>query len=55
MQKRDPFLLGADAGGLVNKANAGRTTPLEDGVEVVDGEAEVMDSGPTLGYKSADR
>lgn len=55
MQKRDPFLLGADAGGLVDEPNAGRTTTLEGGVEVIDGEAEVMDSGPTLGHKSADR
>jgi len=55
MQKRDPFLLGADAGGFVDESNTGRTTTRESGVEVVDEEAEVMDSGPTFGHKSADR
>jgi len=55
MQKRDAFLLGADAGGLVDEANPGRATTLQGGVEVVDREAQVMDAGTTLGHKSANR
>ena len=55
MKKRDPFLLGADAGGLVDEPNAGRSTTIERGVEVVDREAQVMDAGTTLGHKSANR
>jgi len=54
MEKRDPFLLGADAGRLVDEPDAGCTTALEGVVEVVNEKAEVMDSGPALGHKSAD-
>ena len=54
MQKRDPFLLGADAGGFVDEPNAGGTTTLEGGVEVVDKEAEVVNSRPAFGHKPAD-
>ena len=53
MEKRDPFLLRADAGGFVDEPNAGCTTTLEGGVEVVYEKAEVMDAGPALGHESA--
>jgi hypothetical protein len=42
-------------GGLVDEANAGGSTTLQGGVEVVDGEADVMDSGAPFGHEPADR
>ena len=53
MQKRDPFLLGADAGGFVDEPDAGCTTTLEGGIEVVNGKAEVVDSRPALGHETS--
>ena len=55
MKKRDAFLLGAEAGGFVDEANAGGATTLQGGVDVIDGEADVMDPRPSLGHEAADR
>lgn len=54
MEKRDPFLFGANAGNFVDEPYAGRTTTVEGGVEVVDEEAEMVDSRSALGDESAD-
>ena len=54
MEERDAFLFRADAGGLVDEANAGGSTTLQCGIEVVDGEANVMNPGAAFGDEPAD-
>ena len=55
VEERDTFPFGADAGCLVDEANSGGAAASEGTVEVVDGEADVMDAGATFGDELADR
>ena len=54
MEEGDTFPLGALAWGLVDQSNTRSTAALERTVEVVDGEADVMDAGTTFGDELAD-
>src|SRR5512140_2984473 len=54
MEKRDTFPLGTDARGLVDEAEAGGPTARERTVEVVHGEADVMDARAASGDEFAD-
>jgi hypothetical protein len=54
MEKGDTFPLGSLAWGLVDQSNTRCTTTLEGIVEVVDGEADVMDAGTSSGDELAD-
>jgi hypothetical protein len=40
----DTFAFGADAGGFVDQANSERSAAGEGGVEVIDGEADMVES-----------
>ena len=55
MEKRDPFPLGADPGRLIDQPNSGGPAARERIVEVVDGEANVMDPRPPRVQKLGDR
>jgi len=55
MQERDAFLVRADSGGFVDESDTGGPASLESGVEIVDGEADVMDARTTLLYEASDR
>jgi hypothetical protein len=55
VEKRNAFPLGADSGRLVDQADAGGTAARERGVDVVDSEANVMDSWPPRVQKLGDR
>lgn len=54
MQEGDPLPFGPEAWVLVNEADAGRATPGEGALQVVDGEAEVMDPRTALGDEFPD-
>jgi hypothetical protein len=54
MDKRDAFSVGADTRGLVDQANAGGSTALERGVEIVDGKAYVVNPLTALGEEFRD-
>ncbi len=54
MEERDTFPFGAEPGGLVDQPDAGGAAASERTVEVVDGEADVMDSGTAFGDELAD-
>lgn len=55
MKKRDALLLRADSRGLVDETNAGCATSLESSVEVVDSEANMVNTGATFGHISRNR
>lgn len=55
MQEGDSFSLGSDARFLVDELNASSAAPVECRLEVVDGKADVMDSGSALRHESRDR
>ena len=55
MEKRNPFPLGAHPGRLIDQPDSGGPTARERIVEVVDGEANVMDSWPPRVQKLGDR
>lgn len=54
MEKRDSLAVGADARSFVNQPNAQSAAPTERAVEVVDGEAHVMDSLAALREELSD-
>lgn len=54
MEERDTFPLGPEPGGFVDEAEAGIPTAPERTVQVVDGEADVMDAGAAFGDELAD-
>ena len=55
MEKSDAFALRAGARHLVNQLDSGLTAPRQHSVEIVDGEADVMDSRSPLRHESRDR
>lgn len=55
MEKRNPFPLGADPGRLIDQPDSGGPAARERIVEVVDGEANVVDSWPPRVQKLGDR
>lgn len=55
MQKGDPFPLRPYARLFVDELNAGRPAPRQRRVQIVDGEADVMDSRTPFGHKARDR
>jgi hypothetical protein len=55
MEKRNPFPLGAHPGRLIDQPDSGGPAARERIVEVVDGEANVMDSWPPRVQKLGDR
>jgi hypothetical protein len=54
MQERDTFPFGTEAGGLVDQPDTGGPAALERTVEVVDGEADVVNARSPLGDELAD-
>lgn len=54
MQERDSLAFGATARGLINEGDAGGAAALQHCVEVVNGHAEVVDSGPAAGDEFRD-
>jgi hypothetical protein len=54
MQKRNPFTFCSEARSFVDEPNAHVATLGEHAVEVINSEAEVMDSRASLGYELAD-
>ena len=54
MEEGDTFPLGTLARGLVDQPNSRGAATLQGGVEIVDGEADVMDTGTTFGDELAD-
>ena len=55
MQEGDALAFGADAGRLVDQPQSGCSATRKRPVEVVHGEAHVMDAGAPLGHKLPDR
>ena len=55
MQERDPLALGAEARRLVDEANAVRAAAIERRVEIVDGEANMVNARPALRDELPDR
>ena len=55
MKKRDAFPFCADPGCFVDEANAGCATSFEGSIQIVDREADVVNSGAALGNEAADR
>ena len=54
MEERDTFPLGAEPGRLVDEPETCRPASRERTVQVVDGEADVMDAGAAFGDELAD-
>lgn len=54
MDEGDALTFGADSGSLIDQSEAGGAAAVEGGIDVVDGEADVMDSGTSGGYEFAD-
>jgi hypothetical protein len=55
MEEGDTFPFRAQAGRLIDEADSSGAAAGEGTVEIVDGEADVMDAGPTFGDELADR
>ena len=55
MQERNSFSLRADPRPFIDELNAGRATPIERRVEVIDRKADVMDARTTLRHEARDR
>ena len=54
MQKRDSLSLGPNPRFFVDELDPRRPATLQHGVEIVDGEADVMDSRSALGHEARD-
>lgn len=54
MQKCDALAFGTEPRALIDEVNAGRFAALERAVEIVHGEADVMDARTTLGQELSD-
>ena len=54
MQERNPFSFGTDPGRLVDQPQSGCSAARKRPVEVVHGEAHVMDAGAALGHEFPD-
>ena len=54
MEERDTFPFGAESRHFVDQPNAGGPAARERTVQVVDGEADVMDAGASFGDELAD-
>ena len=54
MEEGDTFPLGSLSRGLVDQSNSRGTAAIERTVEIIDGEADVMDAGTPLGDELAD-
>ena len=54
MQKRDPLAFGADTRALVDESDPCVSASVERGVEVIDGEAHVVNSGSALRHVARD-
>lgn len=55
MEKSDPLAFGANSRRRIDESNARSATALERRVEVVDGEADMMQPGPAFFDKLRDR
>jgi len=55
MQKGDAFAFGADPRDLIHERHTGGTTFLECSIEIVHGEAYVVNAGTALLHESRDR
>ena len=49
MQKRDAFAFGTDAGSVIDESDPFAAAAVECSIQIVDGEADVMDAGPAFG------
>ena len=54
VEERNLLPLGADAGRFVDKPDTCLSTAIESGVQVGDGEADVMDAGPATRHEGSD-
>ena len=55
MEEGDPLAFGAESGMLVDEADSVRPAALEGRLEIVHGEAHVVDTRATLGNELTDR
>jgi hypothetical protein len=55
MEEGDTFSLGAEPGGVVDESDAGSPAAGKRLIQVVDGEADVVDAGASLGDELANR
>jgi hypothetical protein len=55
MQKRDAFVFGAHAGHLIDQTNTCTTATIECSVQIIDGEADVVNAGSAFRDELADR
>lgn len=55
MKKGDPFSLGADSRDLVDDSHARLTAFFQHSIQIVDGEADVVDARAALRYESSNR
>jgi hypothetical protein len=54
VEESDPLALRAYPGTFIDQANARRAAPIERGVEIIDGKADVVDAGSALCDKPPD-
>ena len=54
MEKGDAFALGAEPGGVIDQSKACTATPIQCSVQIIDGEANVVNAGPAFGDELAD-
>src|ERR1044071_7184732 len=55
MNEGDAFAFSTEAGNVIDEFDAGRTAALQRGIEVIDGETDMMKTGTALGDEFADR
>src|SRR5437867_10061474 len=55
MKERDAFAFGADARNVIDHLDPFAATPFECSIQVVDGEADVVNAGPAFGDELGDR
>jgi hypothetical protein len=55
MDERDPFAFGTNARGLVDQPKPDGPAARQGGIEVIDGETDMMESWTTFLEKPADR
>ena len=55
MEEGNAFALGAETGVFIDEPDAGSATATENALEVIDGEAHVVNAGPALGDELSNR
>jgi hypothetical protein len=55
MEKSDVFALGAEPGGVIDQSHTCTTTAFQCSVQIIDGEADMVNAGAAFGDELADR